>query len=137
MATSLDWHLSSRGNGMNLLPMVIEQNKVTMCPNPFSMERTNGFVPYGLTIREILDAKLDMTPGVSARVLVEDLVIPEMLWDMYRPLPGSLIIIRAVPMGDQGDEKSVIRTVLMIAIVAFAFYVAPGLLGLTKGLVST
>jgi hypothetical protein len=108
---------------MNLLPMVIEQNKLVMCPHPFTMERISGYVAYGLTIREILDTKGITGYGISARVLVEDLVIPEMLWDVYRPLPGSLIIIRAVPMGGDGGGKSVTRAVLMIAVVAFSMYV--------------
>jgi len=109
---------------MNLLPMIPEQNRFIMCPHPFTMERTCGFVAHGLTIREILDVKgIDISQGASARVLVEDLVIPEMLWDVYRPHVGALIIIRAVPMGS-GDAKSVQRAIMMIAIVALSMYVA-------------
>jgi len=116
---------------MNLLPMIIEQNKMVICPNPFSMERVSGFVSHGLTIREILDTKnLATSPDVSARVLVEDLVIPEILWDTYRPLPGSLIIVRAVPMGGNGDNKSVMRAILMIAVVAFSMYVGAPYVGI-------
>lgn len=97
-------------------------------------------IPEGLTVAEMLELvgmQAPAKPGVDSIVLVDDMVIQPSQYDTIRPAAGSSLAVRAFPSG--GGGKNIMRTVLMIAVAAFAMMVvgpwAAGAMGLKAGTV--
>lgn len=108
--------------------------QVYASPLPFSNKQIAKTVPHGRTIAEIVD---DVCPeqykgaGVGAVVMVRGIIIPKSEWDM-RPDPG-VINVRIVPTGGRGGGggKNPITTLLSIAVLVAAPYLAGAILGPT------
>ena len=81
-------------------------------------------MPYGMTIRQIVDRA---NPAGEVVVEVDGAVVPEDRWD-YAP-PDKAHVMISVPMHG-GGGKNPFRIILMIAVMAAAFYVGAGLMAM-------
>ena len=113
--------------------------KMSAVTHPFKAERTDLELPEGLTIGQMLAiAQPDARQLDHAVVFVKGEIIPKEYWPRYRPKSGVLIEVRAfpVPRGGGGGDKNPMRTILMIAVIAVAFWAGPALAavaGFTEG----
>lgn len=101
-------------------------------PHPLKSERIDGFMPYGMTLSQII-SEVEKTSQIRLPhdivLLVNGYVIPKEDWDHYMPAVGSRIEYRAVA------GKDVLRTIATIAVIIAAYYYAPyiaGSLGFTS-----
>lgn len=102
-------------------------------PLPFSNKQVCTQVPAGSTLAHMVDvatpAAFDGAP-VGAVVMINGEVIPRAYWGQIRPKQGTLINIRIVPTGGGGGgKKNPIATLLSIAVMVAAPYVAGAILG--------
>jgi len=110
--------------------MTSDDIRLIACPHPFSIQRVDRLSPHGRTIREILEgAGIGLHAGINARVMVEDELVPELLWDTHVPHAGSLVTVRVVPMGGGSGGKDPLRTLLTIAVIAAAAWAGPFVAG--------
>lgn len=116
--------------------------RVIGLPHPFSVKRLDCSLPAGQSVEELLRAALGFVP-FSARVVVgmgrdetwRDEEVPKAWWGKVRPKPGSTVTFRVVPMGG----GSIMRTLLLLAVVVAAAFLAPYLatvIGAQMGLVT-
>lgn len=106
--------------------------KVQVCPHPFTTEFLRLEVAAGLTVQEIVER---VQPKAALRrrahVMIGPHYIAQRLWPRVRPNAGVTVMVRMVPQ-DGGGGK-VLRTFLMLAVVALAIavpYLAPASWGL-------
>lgn len=104
---------------------------LSLRPHPFDLRRELVEVPAGGTIADMLKiAQPDPTIRRYLRVRLQGELIPPEVWHRVRPKAGTLL--EAVPV-PQGGNNEMLRTVLMIAIVAGAMalggWAAGGLVG--------
>lgn len=104
-------------------------------PHPFDFRPETLEVPAGHTMAEIIEiAQPDPTIRRYLQVRLQGHLIPRENWHRIRPKAGMLL--EAVPI-PQGGNNELLRTVLMIAIVATAMAASPliaGELGAAMGL---
>lgn len=101
-----------------------EQNGVHVIarPSPFSGRQVRSIVPAGRTVAELVDAHLkDVGALVGAHVWIGPDYVPRDMWHCVRLKEGSVLNIRAVPMG--GGGKNPLAAILSIAVMA----IAPGI----------
>ena len=98
-------------------------NRVTIvsCPDPFRVARQVVQLSAIGSVRDMLEAVNAVPgPGVAARVFLDDISVPWKQWDNVYPQPGQFITIRMIPCGGGDGGKDVLRTVMLIAVVAVA-----------------
>ena len=96
--------------------------------NPFGFEKCHAVVPSGLTITEILDTtNADKMLLKSAYAFDGDYLVPHDKWETYKP-KTDLVTFRVIPHGGGGGDKSGLRIILSIAVLAVGL-AAPGFLG--------
>jgi len=102
---------------------------VTAAPHPFRIERHVLWMPEGLTIEEMLHiAQPDPMLIQHAIAFIRGEVIPREWWPRVRPKAGVHIEFRVLPAGG-GGGKNPLRTILMLAVFAAAFFIGPALGG--------
>jgi len=103
--------------------------EVTICPEPFSFKRIDYLVVENLTIAEILEKCFPvlLCPGTSAKVFINDQLIPKTSWSTARPSVGDIVNIRVIPSG--GEGKDPMRTVLTLLVIAAAAWAGPAAAG--------
>lgn len=99
--------------------------------HPLRQERETFNVPAGLTVAEIM-ARVQPDPILRhhSHVYIGPYYIPRANWGVVRPNPGTFMAVRAfVPPrgGGSGGGKDILRTILMIAVVAGAMMFGPAL----------
>ncbi|KKM70122.1 hypothetical protein LCGC14_1443950, partial [marine sediment metagenome] len=116
------------------LPVPIE---LTACPHPFTSERYKFKLSEGGTLAEVIDkSPLRFRGPIDARITVNGVIVPCTEWFKMCPVEGDIITLNIVPMGEGGDDKDPLRTILIIAIVAAAITTggwAAGGLGFAQG----
>jgi hypothetical protein len=103
-------------------------------PHPLQPARGRELLRAEFEPGETLGGYLERT-GIAARirhrpvqVTIDGLRVPRAIWQHCRPKPGTLIQVQAlVHGGGDGDGKNPIATVLTIALMVAAPYLAPGL----------
>lgn len=115
--------------------------EIIAATNPFTSERITHVVGAGKTIAEIIDeVNPDPILAQHMHIYVGDHYIPPANWSHVRPHAGTQLTVRAFipPMGgDSGGGKDLLRTILIIAVLAAALAFGPalgGVLGLTGAL---
>lgn len=109
------------GTALSASTATDNQLQLVTCPHPLTMERQRMALPVGGTLREMLADGGIYTP--YAYVFVNDELIPFEQWELVRPEAGSIVTARVVPSGG-GGGKNPLRTVLQIAVLVVAAYVA-------------
>lgn len=106
--------------------------RLIACPHVLSIEkdRLDRMVPAGGTVAAHLHAIGWQSESVHARVWIDGVFIEQARWESAVPEAGQSLVVRAIPMDNQGGGKDVGRLVAMIGILALAF-VAPQLIGAT------
>jgi sulfur carrier protein ThiS len=105
--------------------------KMTAAVHPFKANHKDLEFEEGVTIKEMIEvAQPDQKQVKHALVFVRGEIIPREAWHKYRPKAGDIIEARAfpVPMGG-GGGKDILRIVLIIAVMVFAMWAAPFVLG--------
>jgi len=95
-------------------------------PTPFPSRRIEKSVAAGATLAEIVD--LEGVEQFCPVVKLNGEAIKREFWTAVRPKAGVTITIEYMPMGGGGGGSNVLKIVLMIAVVAFAAFVAPQLI---------
>lgn len=111
-----------------------EQLKVYASPLPFSNAQQMVQALPGSSLQQIVDNVIPdkyKTAGVGAVVMVNGEIIPMQHWKSVRPKIGTLVNVRVVPTGGGGGKKNPIATLLSIAVLVAAPYVAGAILGPT------
>ncbi|WP_044561460.1 host specificity factor TipJ family phage tail protein [Azospirillum sp. B4] len=91
---------------------------------PFRAERVTVHVRAGQTIDQmLLDQGLTAAWTVGAMVWIDDWFIPADRWHVVKPRAGRTVLVRVIPQGGGGGGK-VLRTVLTLAVIVAAAYVA-------------
>ena len=100
-------------------------------PHPLMPARDRQLLHAHFEPGETLGGYLERT-GIAARirhrpvlVTIDGLRVPRSFWQHCRPKPGTLIQVQALVHG--GDGKNPIATVLIIALMVYAPYLAPEL----------
>jgi hypothetical protein len=115
--------------------------RMTAAVHPFKANHKDLEFEEGVTIQDMITvAQPDSQMVKHARVFIRGDVIPREMWHKYKPKAGDIIEARAfpVPRGG-GGGKDVLRTVLMIAVVALAMVsggAALGLLGFSQATIA-
>ncbi|MCM0018436.1 MAG: host specificity factor TipJ family phage tail protein [Tagaea sp.] len=101
--------------------------RATLFRHPLSRLHEHAEFAPGLTIAEMLEAS-DFPPRVWGwlRVHIGEHEIPRDLWRVVRPKPGAPLVAEIVPRRGGGG---ILRIVAMIAVIAFAAWVAPTIAG--------
>ena len=112
--------------------------KMTAVTHPFKVERQDLELPEGLTIDQMLDStSLEPVHKKNMVVFVRGERIPSNYWKKYKPKKNVLVEVRTfpIPRGGGGDEggKNPLRTILTIAVIAFAAWAGPALAGALLG----
>lgn len=97
------------------------------CPHPLKARRLDFDLPAGLTLAQMIEIAARAVPAELQRdavVSVDGEYIPREAWETCLPRPGARVEYRAVP-GDDDFGK----LFAMVAIAAFAWYVAPAIAG--------
>jgi len=106
---------------------------MTAVTHPFKSERRDLNLPAGLTVEQMLEiAEPNKDYLKFAIVFVKGEIIPRGIWAEFRPKPGILIEVRAfpIPSGGGGEGgKNPMRTILTIAVIAFAMWAGPVVAG--------
>jgi sulfur carrier protein ThiS len=100
-----------------------ENFRIIACPHILSLEKDRLDVvrPVGGSVRDILRSIGWTRDGLSARVMIDGVLVPDARWETTVPQAGQSLVVRAVPMGGGGGEgKDIGRTVGMIAIMIAA-----------------
>lgn len=112
-----------------------ETLKVYASPLPFSNRQMLVKALPGSTLRQIVE---NVVPekykgaGVAAVVMINGEIIPMAYWDSVRPKIHTLVNVRVVPQGGGGGgKKNPLATILSIAVMIAAPYVAGAILGPT------
>lgn len=101
--------------------------RVLAATHPLKVGRVDVVVPEGRTIAEIFEAlQPDPILRKAAHVYLGEHYVPRERWRVVRPRAGTSLSIRAfIPVtgggGGGGGAKSILRIVLMVAVVALAF----------------
>lgn len=90
--------------------------RVVTAPRPFSTDRYVTHLPEGLSLQEMVD-RLGLPRAATARVFIDDVLIPEKQWAWQRPKRGRVVSIRVIPRGGGGDSNKLLRTVLQVVII--------------------
>jgi predicted phage tail protein len=110
---------------------------VTALLNPFTNERVERTVTEGMTIAEIMDCVgADPVLAANAHVYVGEWYVPKERWHSVRPRAGVKVAVRAFIAphgGGSGGGKDILRTVLIVAVLAAALAFG-GPLGASIGL---
>lgn len=111
----------------------MENVNVISAPLPFSNHQVRSLAPLGVTIDEIVKAEISgkYEEVVDVIVLVNGQVVPFEYWKSVRPRLGTIVNIRAVPKGGGGGggKKNPISTLLSVAVMVAAPYIAGAILG--------
>lgn len=105
---------------------------MTAAVHPFKANHKDLEFEEGVTIKEMIEAaQPDARQVKHALVFVRGEIIPRDAWHKFRPKAGDIVEARAfpVPRGGGGGGKDVLRIVMMIAVMAFAMWAAPFVLG--------
>ena len=112
-----------------------EALKVYASPLPFSNKQAVVKALPGSTIRQIVN---NVVPerikgaGVGAIVMINGEVIPMEYWDSVKPKLHAIVNVRVVPLGGGGGgKKNPLATILSIAVLIAAPYIAGAILGPT------
>ncbi len=108
---------------------------VRAATNPFGVDKVDIQVPEGLTIAQIFAiVQPDPILRAHAHVFIGGHYIPQEHWTRVRPKAGVNISIRAFASprggGGNGSGKNILRSVLIIAVVAAAVFLGPAVGGL-------
>lgn len=98
---------------------------------PFNLHSKSVQVPEGLTIREMVDRVIPSKYPVSAIVTINGDAIPEFAWSSVRPKRHAIVGINVIPAG--GGKKNPLATILSVALIVAAPYVAGWAAGATGG----
>lgn len=109
--------------------------QVHASPLPFSNKQVQLTVPLGATIADIVNTAMPQryhAAPVGAVVMINGEIIPREYWGRVRPKPGPHnIAVRIVPTGGGGGKKNPIASLLSIAVMIAAPYIAGAILGPT------
>lgn len=109
--------------------------KVYASPLPFSNKQVQLTVPLGATLADIVNTAIPeryKAAPVGAVVMINGEIIPQEYWHRVRPKAGlHNIAVRVVPQGGGGGKKNPIATLLSIAVLVAAPYLAGAILGPT------
>lgn len=102
--------------------------QVIAANHPLRSDIIDLAVQDGLTLAEILEqAQPDPILRAHAHIFVGDVRVPRQRWGQVRPKASSTVTIRVVAQGGGGGSKNPLRTIMTIAVMAFAPQVAPWL----------
>ncbi|MDI1228370.1 MAG: host specificity factor TipJ family phage tail protein [bacterium] len=101
---------------------------VTLAPHPFAAERITAQMPAGATVADIASSMTGSLRGEFLQAWLDGHYIPRENWPYLRPKAGTILTIRAVPMGG-GGGKNPLRTILSLALMAVMPQLSAGLLG--------
>lgn len=99
---------------------------VSSRPSPFSMRRVQGYVPFGMSVKEIVE-KTVSHPELIPTTFVEldgHVIEPE-VWHLVKPKPGTSVIV-GVEFG-KGGGKNPLASVLSLALLVAAPYLGAAL----------
>lgn len=108
----------------------IDDDKIQVfaSPLPFSNRRTKHSFPAGTNAQEMVDEICPYPDApVAAIVLIDGDIIPKELWQTTTPNPCQIVNVRIVPQ--KGGGKNPLATILSIAVMIAAPYVAAAILG--------
>lgn len=108
--------------------------KVYTSPLPFSNKQTAITVPLGASIQDIVNAAVPPRyhGAVGAVAMINGEIIPREFWGRVRPKAGNHnIAVRVVPTGGKKGGKNPIASLLSIAVLVAAPYIAGAILGPT------
>lgn len=94
-------------------------------------QRLDALAPAGSTIGEIVEFALPgATPDVMpwVRVTIGNDLIPRELWEVIRPKPQTVVVVRVLP-GNSGVIRSVLSIAVAVAAIALGQYYAVPLAG--------
>lgn len=93
------------------LPVVVRRH-------PFDAQVQHLAVEPGTTVAEAVDrAGLPEAYRPFLRVVVDDRVVPQELWHLARPKPGTVLYVAVVPQGGGSGGKNPLATILSLALV--------------------
>ncbi len=101
---------------------------VTLAPHPFAAERITAQLPAGASVAEIAATVSGGLRDEFLQAWLDGDYIPRENWTRIRPKAGTVLTLRAVPMGG-GGGKNPLRTILSLALTAVMPQLAAGLLG--------
>ncbi len=101
---------------------------VTLAPHPFAAERITAQMPAGATVADIASSMTGSLRGEFLQAWLDGHYIPRENWPYLRPKAGTILTIRAVPMGG-GGGKNPLRTILSLALMAVMPQLSAELLG--------
>jgi hypothetical protein len=124
MAAALDWHLQTQD-------APVTGSRVIALPTFNTEQRIDAVAPLGASIGEIVEYALpEATPEIFqwVRVSIGNDIIPREMWEIVRPKPHAIVIVRVLP-GNGGTLRSVLSISVAVAAMALGqFYAAPALL---------
>lgn len=121
----------------DFLDMNSSQVQVYAAPAPFSNKQMGFLVDHGHTLEDMVDRVIPPEyknmADIGAVVMIDGEPIPKQHWGSIKPKPSALINIRIVPTGGGGGggKKNPIATLLSIAVLVAAPYIAGAILGPT------
>lgn len=106
---------------------------VTAAVHPLTMERVLSHVEVGRHISEVVQKLCPIEYVGSLVVSIDGEDVPRETWDTRRVGMNDIIVLRAVP---QGSGNKLLRSILMLAVIAVAFAVLgpAGAFGVGTGL---
>jgi len=118
----------------DFLDMNNTQVQIYAAPLPFSNKQLAFVADYGNTLAEMVDKVIPVkyqNADVAAIVMINGEPIAKEFWGSIKPKPSALINIRIVPTGGGGGggKKNPIATLLSIAVLIAAPFLANAILG--------
>lgn len=104
----------------------METFRLIACQSLSHQRRTDNYIEPGKSVGECLRDLGWKTEGLSARVYIDGVLIPDAEWETVEPQAGQAVVVRRIPQGRNfGEGKQIIQIVAMLALVVAAVY-APG-----------
>ncbi len=100
-------------------------NALIVQPHPFSTARIDGLAPAGRTLLQIVElAELPAPYLPHVRIWVDGWEVPRGLWATARPRAGRVVYLKVLPGKGGSGGKNPLATVLSLALIVAAPWVA-------------
>lgn len=116
-------------------PLTSPDIEVLRLPHPFRAERIRARIPAGGSIADIISGT-GSGDGPWLHAYIDGHWVARADWARIRPKAGTIVTLRAVPMGG-GGGKNPLRTILSLALMAASPGIAAGILGALGGTAGT
>lgn len=102
-------------------------NNLQIYMNPLLNTPQVFTVPIGGNLFDFIEkSEIRFTGAITAIIIINGEIIPQDAWELTFPTEKDLVSVRVIPKGGSGG-KNITRTVLSLAAIVAANFIAPGL----------